>query len=582
MTYTRPDPDHDAVCASQHRHLLVTAPPGAGKTHLCARVAGVLADELATGSSRQDIVGARVLLLTFSNQARAQLEAETRQLLSPEQRQRVEVSNYHALALRAVRAHRRALGLPLQAQLVSHRVREHVLKERAGPAYRRLDRAHRSALPDLAEFRFPAFRDLRTPAPDDLTQLLAVIDDEHQAGRYTFGDLGALFWRLLEQHPVLHQAFIDRYPMVIADEHQDASALQDALVRRLAPRKLIILADDLQLIHGWRGASSQRLEQHRFDCDEEFELTTPHRWHAQPDVGAWMMEVRHRLLQHPPQVITPPAGLVIVEPPAGHGFNGLKYPTLQQVRTALRAGARRVAVLASTNEAVRELRTYLTKEGMSCRQSLGGASFDDAHDEIEALRGAASPAAASQLVEQLAALFPGWPRQKVEQVQNRITADGVKLKGSAPDTRAVLEPLQALYQIGTHRSYAVLAAMIEVLREQGHLSPYDRTVRGVRRTAAQTAHLDDIDAVLAVHAEHAGHDAATRTSDDGPGLFVSTIHNAKGKEFDAVIVVDASARHFSIDLDRRRLFYVALTRARSRWVFIAATGTTSPLLAMLR
>src|SRR5438067_13609285 len=38
-----------------------------------------------------------------------------------------------------------------------------------------------------------------------------------------------LFWTLLETYPTLAEGYASRYPVVIADEHQDASELQDAV-----------------------------------------------------------------------------------------------------------------------------------------------------------------------------------------------------------------------------------------------------------------------------------------------------------------------------------------------------------------
>jgi superfamily I DNA/RNA helicase len=66
------------------------------------------------------------------------------------------------------------------------------------------------------------------------------------------------------------------------------------------------------------------------------------------------------------------------------------------------------------------------------------------------------------------------------------------------------------------------------------------------------------------------------------GLFVMTVHQAKGKEFDCVIVADASSRYWRDDEENRRLFYVALTRASKSWVIVAPDSNATPLLAYLK
>lgn len=57
--------------------------------------------------------------------------------------------------------------------------------------------------------------------------------------------------------------------------------------------------------------------------------------------------------------------------------------------------------------------------------------------------------------------------------------------------------------------------------------------------------------------------AHTSGHDDPDGLYFMTAHQAKGKEFDAMILLPASKRWFPADDEGRRLLYVAITRARS-------------------
>jgi hypothetical protein len=73
----------------------------------------------------------------------------------------------------------------------------------------------------FAEFRFPEFRDDRTPDAEVLERVLTVVHAENAAGRLVFDDLGALFWRLTTTFPAGDTAYRRRYLVVIADEHQD-------------------------------------------------------------------------------------------------------------------------------------------------------------------------------------------------------------------------------------------------------------------------------------------------------------------------------------------------------------------------
>jgi ATP-dependent DNA helicase RecQ len=75
--------------------------------------------------------------------------------------------------------------------------------------------------------------------------------------------------------------------------------------------------------------------------------------------------------------------------------------------------------------------------------------------------------------------------------------------------------------------------------------------------------------------------AAQSAPRSGRGLFVMTAHQAKGKEFDAVVLVNASAVHFPDNDEGRRLFYVAITRASKDLTVIVPDANETPLLRHL-
>jgi DNA helicase-2/ATP-dependent DNA helicase PcrA len=66
-----------------------------------------------------------------------------------------------------------------------------------------------------------------------------------------------------------------------------------------------------------------------------------------------------------------------------------------------------------------------------------------------------------------------------------------------------------------------------------------------------------------------------------PGVDVTDVANVKGLEFDYVIIPDASARAYPDEPEARRRLHVAVTRTAHQ-LWIAATGTPSPLLVSLR
>jgi DNA helicase-2/ATP-dependent DNA helicase PcrA len=567
----RPDDEHDAVCDSDVRHQLIIAPPGTGKTHLAIRLAAKRVQELPLGAS--------VLLLTFSNQARVQLEAEAARQITPELRKRIEVTNYHRFFWQAIRAFRRSLHLPMQIDIGSTKRREATL-ELIDPVAVRQIRGHTGLIESLAEHQFQSFQDERTPETALLTRLVGGIRSEFEAGRLVFDDLGALFWELIHKYPIIGEAYRRKYPIVIADEHQDASALQDAVVRELGSERITVLADPMQLIHGFRGARADRLDAHRHDCDEELSLSTPHRWHGKDDVARWLLAVRDRLSGQPCDEQLPNC-VVLEGTNPQHGFNAMKPKIKFAVLRAFRNDAQRIAVLTRTNDQASQVRNYLCKEGLYPQQ-VGGPDFEDAREEIEQLPLLDdAQSMAIKALERIVELTPTLGLQVKTQVQQRLDARRVRLERSGIEAKIVLKGLAQIYQNGGAAYFEAVQSAVDGLSELGHHLPRKQAIATIRATASTLdpagTSLGDALENYAARVLSASHSA----NRSGDGLYVMTVHQSKGKEFDGVIICDVSARFYPDNEESRQLLYVAVTRASTSWTIVAPEQGASPLLVHL-
>jgi superfamily I DNA/RNA helicase len=569
VTNLRPDPDHEALLSCLGRHHVVTAPPGTGKT--CAAV--LLAGRVATSLAAHE----RVLLLTFSNQARVQLEREASNQLSAPLASRVEITNYHRFFWHAVRSYARALGLPLDVQIASRRRRLRALESTGLADVGRLKGSDR-VLEGLAEQRHERFRGPGELSDSALKTLLSAIDAEMAAGHLIFDDLGALFWQLLETYPEVRTAYGARYPVVIADEHQDASALQDAVVRLLGARSLIVFADPMQMIYGFRGADPQRLIDHEKESDCSHQFRTPHRWHGDQEVAEWLLCVRSRLMGGAAGC-SRPKSVKIATTKAARGRNAIVGQVRWEVSRLFASGASSIAVLARRNDDVAAIRDHLSKKGMYPRQVGSGDDFEEARLDIEQLPLLpVGERLAKHALDRLVILVPTLGNLG-DQVRKRLRASGVTLNGSSARARSILQAFEPLYTTGGSAYFRCLVAALDACVADGHNLPRLDAVRALRETALASSG-GDIGEAVRYYAGRAV--AAAESARQTPrGLFVMTAHQSKGKEFDAVVLAGVSRAQFPDDEDSRRLFYVALTRARSSWVFVVPDHGQSPLLAAI-
>ena len=97
-------PEQSEAVTSDSDHLMIVAPPGCGKTEVLAHRAAHLIGSLEKNQ--------RVLVLTFTNKARSNLEERLRSVLGQTRtRQRIVVRNFHGFAAQVIRAHGRTIGL---------------------------------------------------------------------------------------------------------------------------------------------------------------------------------------------------------------------------------------------------------------------------------------------------------------------------------------------------------------------------------------------------------------------------------------------------------------------------------------
>jgi DNA helicase-2/ATP-dependent DNA helicase PcrA len=246
------DPDQGAaVHASLERPLLVVAGPGAGKT----RVLTQRIIHLVRGGSAAP---AEVVAITFTNASAAEMSERVAAELSAEQAG-VRISTIHALAAQVVRRHPEMVGLDAQfsifdsddqLQLARSAVEKaepgvdaHELVRRIGIAKANLED---SALwmvrgEDQMARAFDLYEaELRSANALDFEGLVRaaaiVLSDDRVAGGWRAG-----------------------IKALLVDEFHDVSEAQFALVRLLVPggAGLTVVADDDQIVYAFRGADPE-------------------------------------------------------------------------------------------------------------------------------------------------------------------------------------------------------------------------------------------------------------------------------------------------------------------------------------
>ena len=251
--------------------LLILAGAGTGKTTtLCARVAWLVTE---------GVPAERILLLTFTRRASREMLQRARGLVPASSR--VLGGTFHSVAHRLVRRHAAALGLPSGFGVLDAGDAADVLdllREEHGHAASRTRFPRKGTLLDIYSRTVNAQQPLsgvistHFPWCEEHREAISALFKAYTARKRELGvaDLDdlLLFWRALAADDVIGPLLAASFDHVLIDEYQDVNGLQVDLARSLGSHGPVVTAvgDDFQAIYGFRSASAA----HILDFPEHF------------------------------------------------------------------------------------------------------------------------------------------------------------------------------------------------------------------------------------------------------------------------------------------------------------------------
>ena len=250
--------------------LLVLAGAGTGKT----RVVTYRIAELIRNRVRPE----RILAVTFTNKAAAEMQERSAKMLGKKMTQRPEMSTFHSLCVRILHRHIKLLGYPANFAIYDRGDQEGVartvLREVKAP-----DAMLRPGdlLYLIGRWKNASVRpeDAASLAQTDREHLAAVAYRRYQnalkaVGAVDFDDMLLCTEELFTKFPKARKAEADRFDHLLVDEYQDTNGSQYRIVKALAAghRNLCVVGDDDQSIYGWRGAEVAHILRFKNDWPE--------------------------------------------------------------------------------------------------------------------------------------------------------------------------------------------------------------------------------------------------------------------------------------------------------------------------
>jgi DNA helicase-2/ATP-dependent DNA helicase PcrA len=237
------DSEQQSAVETADGPLLIVAGPGTGKTRtLTHRIAHLIAERGARPE--------QCLAVTFSRRAAAEMEERLDALL-PAGTGRPLVATFHGLGLMILTEQAAAAGLAPGFRVATPMERVEIVRGLFDLTPSKAERL----LEEMGEVRCGRRRE--DISPPELAGRIAAYESALAArDLLDFDDLLLRPLALLRERPDLAEAYRQRFRWISIDEYQDIDALQYALVRLLAPpgASLCAIGDPDQSIYGFRGA----------------------------------------------------------------------------------------------------------------------------------------------------------------------------------------------------------------------------------------------------------------------------------------------------------------------------------------
>lgn len=586
--------------------VLIIAGAGSGKTRMiCHRIAHML---------EQGIDQSNILALTFTNKAAREMALRVRELTRrplPE----LLTSTFHAFGLRVLKAHGHMLGYKHNFTIYDNADRASLLRE---VLHEEDIDPHAIDLDTMLQL-FSSVKTEREHWPAGTSKTVLALYDAYRDhmrlyNAVDFDDLLMLPITLFERYPQILAEYQERYRYIMVDEFQDTSLEQYKLVRMLAEshRNLCVVGDDDQSIYSWRGANFQNIVLFERDFPEVVEIKLERNYRSTGTIlqAANELILNNKLRKKKSLWTESDSGgrIVILRPDDEEDEIRTVVAEMRRLSFEETLSWKSFGILVRTNHLIPSIEHACMLEQIPITVSGGQSFFErkEVKDMVAYLRVLANPdddMALLRIVNTPRRKIGRTTLQKIRSIAEThrcslYSAIGMMVSPDSNEHVQRVEPLKQLFElVDSYRSAlfsagrkksSVLRALIEDIGYKNHLAAefpgneqtalwrfksVETFVHLFRKWEQDEANFDssifDYLHTLSLHSREQADDGSEKET-----VSIMTMHASKGLEFDTVFLVGIEdhiiphARTLEENPDsleeERRLFYVAITRARRR------------------
>ncbi len=578
---------------SKEGPILVIAGAGSGKTKtLTYRVARLIEDGIKPEN---------ILLLTFTKKAAAEMLSRATIVLD-NRCEKVAGGTFHSFANIILRKYSKLLGLKNNFTIMDRTDCEDVINHIVGQMFPKKEKRFpkKSTLLDIYSKSINKVTPTKQIIADEFPQFAHCEDkiiEVHKAyvaykrenSVLDYDDLLLYIKLLLENNEGLRKRLSNEYKYIMVDEYQDTNTLQADVIRLLASEHHNIMAvgDDAQSIYSFRGANFRNI----LDFPKLFENTKIIKLEQNYRSTQNILKLTNEIISKAKEKYTKnlfsniaspqiPALICAKDTQMEADFICQRILELLDEDISLSD----ICVLTRNARMSYNLEIELSKRAIPF-QKFGGPKFmETAHikDIVAHLRVILNPYDVISLTRILL-LLKGVGASTVNNIMPIIKGDlkpDIKLLPSNK-TQSLTPLFNTLGQLrassATKKPEEIVSAVINYYRpilkdKYDDFSKREKDLDHFEYLSTQYSNLEDFISDLALEPPDASVEGMYKKNSDDEALTISTIHSAKGLEWDSVFIIGAvdgrfpSAYSFNSEeeMDEElRLMYVATTRAKN-------------------
>ncbi|MBW0176914.1 UvrD-helicase domain-containing protein [Sediminibacterium sp.] len=602
--------------------LMIVAGAGSGKTKvLTTRIAHLM---------NNGVDAFNILALTFTNKAAAEMKERIERILGNAEARNLYIGTFHSVFARILRAEAHRIGYPNSFTIYDTDDSRSVIKTVVNEL--NLDDKHykpnvvgnrissaKNALVGPAEYATDYYiqqEDMRANRPAIAQIYAAYANRCFKNGAMDFDDLLLKMYELLKNFPEVLHKYQHKFKYILIDEYQDTNPVQYQITKLLAAvhENICVVGDDAQSIYSFRGATIENILQFQKDYDDVKVVKLEQNYRSSQNIIHVANEViKNNKGQIPKNLWTENKEgdkIVLVRTMTDNDEGRFVADCIQEQKLRYHFYNKNFAILYRTNAQSRSFEESLRRMGIAYR-IYGGVSFyqrKEVKDFLAYLRVIANTRDEEALKRIINYPVRGIGKTTIEKCviaaneQNISMYEVVSRAAEFGFKAGTLEALQNFHtMIRYFQSMLTSTNAYDVAVQVGKHTNLvkelfnDKTTEGLARYENIQELLNSIKEWTESPSNEDGElgDKSLGSylqqitlltdADDDKGeqdaVKMMTIHAAKGLEFECVFVGGVEETLFPSGMsintreeleEERRLFYVAVTRAKQKlWLTYA-------------